>query len=112
MSSDTTLHAGMRMEAAGAMEALSGPSAPPPPTGRVPGPLPDVGDPWFFRFLQAAIAAGGLVLASPLMLLVAIAVRMSGPGPILYRGTRVGQGMREFTIYKFRTLRVGSENEI
>ena len=112
MSSDTTLHAGMRMEAAGAMEALSEPTLAPPRTGRLPGPFPDVRDPWFYTLLQAAIAGGGLLLASPLILLVAVAVRLCGPGPILYRGQRVGQGMREFTIYKFRTLRTGAEKEI
>ena len=112
MNSDTTLHAGLRMEAAvGVADARPEPALA-PRASRLPGPLPEVRDPWFFTALQTAIAAGGLLLASPLMLLVAIAVRLSGPGPILYRGTRVGQGMREFTIYKFRTLRVGAEKEI
>lgn len=71
-----------------------------------------VGDPWFVRFVQASIAAVVLLLASPVMALVAIAVRMLSYGPILYRGVRVGQEMREFTIFKFRTLRVGAEAQI
>jgi lipopolysaccharide/colanic/teichoic acid biosynthesis glycosyltransferase len=46
------------------------------------------------------------------MLVVAVLVRATSPGPILYRGGRLGQGMRPFSIFKFRTLRVGSEGEI
>jgi lipopolysaccharide/colanic/teichoic acid biosynthesis glycosyltransferase len=46
------------------------------------------------------------------MLVVAILVRATSPGPVLYRGARLGQGMRPFSIFKFRTLRVGSEGEI
>lgn len=69
-------------------------------------------DSWIFRSLQATAAAIVLVIMSPVMALVAMAVRMLSHGPILYRGIRVGQGMREFTIFKFRTLRVGAEAQI
>jgi len=73
---------------------------------------PEVQDPWLVAVVQATIALTALVLLSPIMLLVAILVRATSPGPVLYRGTRLGQGMRPFSIYKFRTLRVGSEGEI
>src|SRR5262249_55396013 len=108
-----TLHGGLRMDAsAGTAEALSEHAVVAPRVGRPPLPRPEARDPWLFEALQRVIAAGGLVLLSPVILLVAIAVRVFSPGPIFYRGTRVGQGMREFTIYKFRTLRVGAEAEI
>ena len=55
------------------------------------------------------VAAIGLILASPLMLLTALAVRLTSPGPILYRQSRVGRGDKPFTVYKFRSMRVDAE---
>lgn len=46
-----------------------------------------------------------LLLTSPLLLLIALAVRRSGPGPVIFRQERVGQHGRRFIIYKFRTMR-------
>ncbi|PWM24250.1 MAG: undecaprenyl-phosphate glucose phosphotransferase [Oscillospiraceae bacterium] len=46
-----------------------------------------------------------LVLLSPLMLAAAIGVRLTSPGPVLYRQERVGRNRRPFTMYKFRSLR-------
>lgn len=45
-----------------------------------------------------------LVLLSPVYLVVAIAVRRSTPGPVIFRQTRVGKNRRLFTMYKFRTM--------
>ncbi|MGH3871982.1 MAG: sugar transferase [Pseudonocardiaceae bacterium] len=50
-----------------------------------------------------------LVLVIP-MLLVALAIRVGTPGPALYRQQRVGRGNRSFTMYKFRTMRVGGSD--
>jgi lipopolysaccharide/colanic/teichoic acid biosynthesis glycosyltransferase len=50
-----------------------------------------------------------LVLAIP-MLLIAMAVRWSSPGPAFYRQQRIGRGGRPFTMYKFRTMRVGGSD--
>lgn len=46
-----------------------------------------------------------LVVTSPLMLAIAVAVRLSSPGPILFRQLRVGRDGREFDVLKFRTMR-------
>ncbi|WP_436761731.1 sugar transferase [Streptosporangium sp. V21-05] len=56
-------------------------------------------------------AGAGLLLAAllPLLAGVAVAVRASGPGPAFFRQTRVGRDGAEFTIYKFRTMRVDAE---
>ena len=51
------------------------------------------------------------ILSSPLMLVLAIGVKMSSPGPILYRQRRVGWNGKQFTMYKFRTMPVEAEKE-
>ncbi|MBF0457461.1 MAG: sugar transferase [Nitrospirae bacterium] len=45
-----------------------------------------------------------LILASPLMLIIAIAVKLTDGGPVFYRGDRLGKDKKIFTMYKFRTL--------
>lgn len=52
-----------------------------------------------------------LLFASPVMLLIAIGVKSSSPGPILYRQRRIGWNGVEFTMYKFRTMPVEAEKE-
>jgi exopolysaccharide biosynthesis polyprenyl glycosylphosphotransferase len=54
-------------------------------------------------------AAGALLLLSPLLLGVALAVRLSDHGPALFRQTRVGKGGEPFTMFKFRTMVVDAE---
>ena len=48
------------------------------------------------------------LVLSPLLVAVALAVRLDSPGPALFRQRRVGRASREFTILKFRTMRVGT----
>lgn len=52
-----------------------------------------------------------LGLLSPLLLLIAIAIRLSSPGPVFFRQERLGQGGRAFTIYKFRSMVLNAEAE-
>jgi len=61
------------------------------------------------RLFDVTIAAIGLLLSAPIALAVALAVRLESPGPILFRQTRVGAGGREFTIFKFRSMREDAE---
>ncbi len=61
------------------------------------------------RALNMAVAVLGLILSSPIMLLTALAVKISSPGPILYRQVRVGLGGARFTVYKFRSMRADAE---
>lgn len=60
--------------------------------------------------LMDIVAAGiGLVVASPVFLATAIAVKVTSKGPIIFKQTRVGEKEKPFTILKFRTMKVGSE---
>jgi sugar transferase (PEP-CTERM system associated) len=68
--------------------------------------------PWMWgakRVLDLLTASIGLILAAPLMVVVAAAVRLTSPGPALYHQARVGLGGRVFTVHKFRTMRRDAE---
>ena len=64
----------------------------------------------FYRsVLDIVLATVGVVLGMPLILMTALAVRLSSPGPVLYRQVRVGLGGKPFTLLKFRSMRVDAE---
>jgi sugar transferase (PEP-CTERM system associated) len=62
------------------------------------------------RASEAAVAGVLLVLLAPLALLIALLVRLSSPGPVLYRQTRVGLNGTGFELLKWRTMRVDAES--
>ena len=56
------------------------------------------------------IASGlGLVVLSPLFLVLAIWIKLDSKGPVFYRQVRVGRNNKDFRIFKFRSLRVGAD---
>jgi len=56
------------------------------------------------------LASGiGLIALSPLFLILAIWIKLDSPGPVFYRQVRVGRHNRDFRIFKFRSMRVGSD---
>ncbi len=61
------------------------------------------------RMLDIAAGLVGVVVLMPLMLLVAAAVKLTSPGPVLYRQTRVGQHGLVFSLCKFRSMRTDAE---
>jgi exopolysaccharide biosynthesis polyprenyl glycosylphosphotransferase len=61
------------------------------------------------RALDVTLSALGLLFALPLVLLVAVAIRLESRGPILYRQERVGRNGRRFTLAKFRSMRADAE---
>jgi lipopolysaccharide/colanic/teichoic acid biosynthesis glycosyltransferase len=56
------------------------------------------------RSLDVVIASALLAITAPLMLLVALGVKVESPGPVLVKETRIGIGGRRFQMLKFRTL--------
>jgi len=63
------------------------------------------------RMLDALIALFALIVALPVMVLVAIAVKLSSSGPALYHQTRVGLHGRVFNVHKFRSMRQDAERD-
>lgn len=61
------------------------------------------------RLLDVAVSAVVLILLSPLLLYIAVRVRLSSPGPVIFRQERVGLHGKPFTIYKFRSMYVDAE---
>lgn len=56
------------------------------------------------RFFDILFSTVGLILLAPLLALLAIAIKKSSSGPVLYRGIRVGRGGKLFRMLKFRTM--------
>lgn len=63
------------------------------------------------RILDIIASAFLLLLLTPLMIIIVLLLLMDSPGPAIYRQTRVGEGKRVFTLYKFRSMRVDAENQ-
>ena len=79
------------------------------------------------RALNVGVAAVGLVMTAPVLAIIAVAVKLSSPGPVFYRQPRVGLdtratfggnhrrkvdlGGKPFTIFKFRTMRVAAPDQ-
>ena len=63
------------------------------------------------RVLDLAIAIPALVLVTPLMLLIALAIKLESPGPVLFKQQRVGKTNRLFNLLKFRSMRIEQTDE-
>ena len=69
-------------------------------------PLDNIGNAFFKRATDILGSLILIILTSPLMLFAAIGVKLSSPGPILFKQERVGLGKKPFYMYKFRSMRV------
>ena len=65
----------------------------------------------FKRATDIVISVVGLVILSPLFLLIALAIRVNSPGPVIFRQVRVGKNEQLFDFFKFRSMREGAEGE-
>lgn len=63
------------------------------------------------RVVDCGVAAAALLLLMPLLVFAAALVRLDSRGPILFRQRRMGRNGREFTLYKFRSMRVEEERQ-
>ncbi len=64
------------------------------------------------RLIDILFSLFALIVLSPLMLAIAIAIRLTSPGKALFRQERVGRAGKRFHIYKFRSMRVNAEEEV
>jgi lipopolysaccharide/colanic/teichoic acid biosynthesis glycosyltransferase len=60
------------------------------------------------RLLDAAVAGAALLLLSPLIVILALAIEIESPGPVFFRCRRVGRGGRKFLMLKFRKMRAAA----
>ena len=64
---------------------------------------------FFKRFMDIVISLLALIVLSPLLLILAIAVKIDSPGPVVFKQQRIGRKGKVFNIYKFRSMCVGAE---
>ena len=74
-------------------------------------PLDNIGNAFVKRAFDIAGALALIVLTSPLMLIAAVGVKLSSPGPIIFKQLRVGKDKKEFYMYKFRSMRVNAREQ-
>lgn len=65
----------------------------------------------FKRAFDTSGAVLGLIVGAPVLAMIAIAIKLDSPGPVFFRQTRVGKNHRQFRIIKFRSMRIGAEQE-
>lgn len=68
--------------------------------------------PWWKRLLDIAVSLTALIILSPLLLLVAVAVVIDSKGPAFYTSKRAGTNFRVFNMYKYRTMRVDADQQL
>jgi lipopolysaccharide/colanic/teichoic acid biosynthesis glycosyltransferase len=67
---------------------------------------------WSKRVLDTTIAVIALILTAPVLLLIAMLIRATSPGPVLFRQTRIGAGGRKFVMFKLRTMEHGCADDL
>ena len=85
-----------------------------PPSPRI-AEVPVASTPFAYRVAKRGLDLGAsglaLIVLSPVMAVIAFAVRWSSPGPILFRQQRIGRGGRPFMLFKFRSMDVAADED-
>ncbi len=66
---------------------------------------------FFKRFFDITISLFGLILLSPIFLIIAIAIKCDSKGPVIFKQVRLGKNGKEYDMYKFRSMCVGAEQQ-
>lgn len=74
-------------------------------------PLDELWNAFLKRTMDIAGSAVMLVLLSPVLLACAIGVKLSSPGPVIFKQERIGRGKKPFYMYKFRSMRVNDQQD-
>lgn len=64
------------------------------------------------RFIDFVLSLIGLIVLSPIFLIVILAIKLDSKGPVIFKQKRVGLNKRHFNIYKFRTMRIDTPKEM
>jgi Undecaprenyl-phosphate galactose phosphotransferase WbaP len=67
---------------------------------------------WIKRLMDVFIVLAGSLVLSPVLLLTAIAIKLSSPGPVLYSQRRIGQNGKHFNAYKFRSMVADADKKL
>ncbi len=66
---------------------------------------------WFKRFYDTVLSFIGLIVLSPLLLVLVILIKLDSKGPILFKQKRIGRNKKHFYILKFRTMRIDTPKD-
>ncbi|MED4599492.1 undecaprenyl-phosphate glucose phosphotransferase [Paenibacillus validus] len=72
-------------------------------------PLDEFQNRFFKRVFDITFALAAIIMTSPLLILIAVGIKLTSPGPVIFKQERVGLNRRNFMMYKFRSMRVQSE---
>jgi len=67
---------------------------------------------WIKRFMDLSIVLIGCILISPILLLIAVIIKLSSPGPVLYSQKRIGKNGKYFKAYKFRSMVLNADEKL
>ncbi|SDD91791.1 Undecaprenyl-phosphate glucose phosphotransferase [Paenibacillus sp. UNCCL117] len=73
-------------------------------------PLDEMRNRFFKRLFDIAFSLAAIIMTSPLLILIALGIKFTSPGPVIFKQERVGLNRRHFMMYKFRSMRVQSED--
>ena len=75
-------------------------------------PVPEYKIPFIKRLFDIVVSLTALIILSPLLLLVAIAIKLESKGPVIYKSKRVGTGYKVFDFLKFRSMYTGADAKL